>query len=186
MTHAWIKTAIRARFFLTRRNQATRRIHAVLSQYLALARRIGPEAGRRPVRVPPMLGVDENMRDWSYFMILEHNVIVNRSISAIVESLARGEKPTGAGAIDSKKDVMPSSDPGEEQVAALEASVANHIHMVASLNRLRGTATTRHPIFDDLDAHGWHCMFGLHLEIHLRQAQAVLRAIGNDPSTAAC
>lgn len=180
-----MKTAIRARFLLTRRNQATRRIHALLAQYLALARRAGVAAGRRPVRVPPMLGVDENMRDWSFFMILEHNVIVNRSISAIVESLARGEKPTGAGAIDSKTDVMPSADPGEEQVAALEASVANHIRMVAGLPRLRGTATTRHPIFDNLDAHGWHCMFGLHLEIHLRQAQAVVRTIEQHPSVEA-
>ena len=31
-----------------------------------------------------MRGVDEDMRRWSFFMILEHNAIVNRSITASV------------------------------------------------------------------------------------------------------
>ena len=55
-----------------------------------------------------MSGVDEDMRRWSFFMILEHNAIVNRSITASVVQLANGESLTGQATIDVKKGVMPS------------------------------------------------------------------------------
>jgi hypothetical protein len=168
-----IKSAIRARFFLTGRKRASDQIRTALAQYLSLVQGVGPEDGRRAVRVPPMLGVDEDMRDWSLFMILEHNAIVNRSITATLECLARGEKPSGVGVVDPKRDVMPSADPGEEQIQAFQASVETHLKVVSGLRRLRSTRTSRHPLFGQLNAHGWHCMFGFHLEIHRRQAKAV-------------
>lgn len=177
-----IKIAVRARFVLTSRNQASNQIRKVLGKYRSLAQLIGPEAGRRAVRVPPMLGVDEDMRDWSFFMILEHNVIVNQRITRIVDHLMRGETPAGMTAVDMKKSVMPSSAPGEEQIQALRTSVEKQIQIVSHRSNLRTTATTRHPLFGDLNAHGWHCMFGLHLDIHRRQAEAVLRTISQGPA----
>lgn len=122
-----------------------------------------------------MLGVDEDMRDWSFFMILEHNVIVNRVITTVVEKLVRGEEPVVEGVKDPKKDVMPSAHPGKEQVEAFRASVENHINTVSGLPRLRGTATKLHPVFGEFDAHRWHCMFALHLDIHCKQAEYVVR-----------
>ena len=177
-----IRTAVRTRFRLTSRSQASDQIRRSLTQYLSLAQAVAPEAGRRPVRVPPMLGVDEDMRDWSLFMILEHNVIVNCSITAIVESLAKGEKPAAIGVDDPKRDVMPSQDPGEEQIQAFQSSVETHLEVVSRLPRLRSTPTGRHPVFGQLNAHGWHCMFGLHLDIHRSQAKAVCNTINHGPA----
>jgi len=117
------------------------------------------------------------MRSWSLFMILEHNVIVNRSITAIVRALALGEPPDGGGLIDPKRDVMPSADPGPEQIAAFRESVERRLEVVSGLPELRGTLTKQHPVFGMLDAHGWHCMFGLHLQIHLWQAEVVIRVM---------
>ena len=181
MKQLLIKHAVRTRFLLTGRNRASDQIRQLLEQYLALARTIESDAGRRSVRVPPMLGVDEDMRNWSLFMILEHNIIVNRSISAVVQSLARGEKPSGTRDFDPKRDVMPSADPGEEQIQAFRASVETHLENVSRLPRLRSTPTSHHPIFGQLNAHGWHCMFGLHLDLHRKQAEAVIRAINQGP-----
>lgn len=183
MKQLLIKSAIRTRFLMTPRDRASDQIRSYLQRYLTLGRSLRPEDGRRPVRVPAMLGVDEDMRDWSFFMILAHNTIVNRSITAIVRSLARAETPSGAGAIDAQKDVMPSAHAGEEQLRELRASVDAHLNTLASHSGLRRTTTHRHPIFGALTAHGWHCMFGLHLEIHLRQAKSVCRLI--DPSARA-
>ena len=122
-----------------------------------------------------MRGVDEDMRHWSFFMILEHNCIVNRTISAIVRQLAKGEPLSGASIIDLKSGVMPSPNAGSEQVARLRDSVRDHLEAVASLGRLRGTKTARHPVFGDFDAHQWNCMFGLHLKLHHPQAVFVVR-----------
>jgi hypothetical protein len=124
------------------------------------------------------MGVDEDMRDWSFFMILEHNTIVNRSVAGVVRSLALGEDLPASARIDPKRDVMPSADPGAEQVEAFRDSVESHLATVARLPGLRRTSRLPHPVFGDLDAHGWHCMFGLHLEIHLKQAETVAGIVG--------
>lgn len=162
---------------VTSRNRASGHIRKSLDKYLTLTASVAPEDGRRPVWVPPMIGIDEDMRGWSFFGILEHNVIVNRSITEIVKSLVRGQKPAGEGAIDMKNDVMPSTDPGGEQIEAFRTSVEEHLESVSGLRGLRQTSTKRHPVFGELNAHGWHCMFGLHLDIHRKQAEAAIDII---------
>ena len=172
-----LRPVVRTRFLVTGRRRASDQIRKLLGQYLSLAQSIDPDAGRRPIRVPPMLGVDEDMRDWSFFMILEHNVIVNKTITAVVESLVRGEKPMESRDFDPKRDVMPSANPGEEQIQAFRVSVETHLDKVSRLPRLRPSLTSLHPVFGELNAHGWHCMFGLHLGIHRKQAQAAISSI---------
>jgi hypothetical protein len=110
-------------------------------------------------------------------MILEHNAIVNRSIAKVVQDLARGVEPTGAGNIDPKRDVMPSVSPGIEQIGAFQSSVEDYLQMVSELGPLRGTLTKRHPVFGMFDAHKWHCMFGFHLMIHRRQVEYVVKKV---------
>lgn len=172
-----VRSAVRTRFILTGREKASNQIERLLNRYLWLARSIDSEAGRRPVRVPPLMGVDEDMRDWSFFMILEHNVIVNNIFTMVVESLAHGKTPEVSSDFDPKRDVMPSASPGEEQIQAFRRSVEAHLEKVSRLSRLRQGPTSLHPVFGNLNAHGWHCMFGLHLDIHCKQAEAVIQQI---------
>jgi len=172
-----IKPAVRLMFTATSRRRALRQVNRNRSAYLKLAERLGPAAGASYVRVPPMPGVDEDMRDWSFFMILEHNTMVNRSISAIVSQLARGESLRGAAAIDPQKGVMPTPSAGIEQVPRFESAIDDHLDTVAGLGHLRGTRTAPHPLFGDFDAHKWNCMFAFHLKIHVAQAKYVVRSV---------
>lgn len=174
MSNLFLKAAVRTWFALTSRKQATARIQDLLRDYQVLAERVGPAIGSRPVMVPRMPGVDEDMRNWSFFMILEHNAIVNRSVAKVVEDLARGVEPTGEGKIDPKHDVMPSASPGIEQIQLFQDSVEDYLQRVSVLGLLRGTLTKRHPVFGMFDAHQWHCMLGFHLMIHRRQAEYVV------------
>ena len=174
-----IKGFIRLRFLLTSKERACDRIRSILIVYKNLILRLDGDEGRRCYRVPAMRGVDEDMREWSIYMILEHNVIVNRTMTAIVVSLARNEEPRNVPVRDSKKDVMPSVDPGPEQVEAFVASVEDHLRVVKKLKKLRGTLRKQHPIFGLLDAHGWHCMCCLHLEVHAPQVASVFDGIRN-------
>jgi hypothetical protein len=177
MGNGLIRAVVRTKFALTSRDKASQHIQELLDKYLELAESINAEDGVQPVLVPPMVGIDEDMCNWSFFMILEHNTIVNRSISSIIQSLVRGEEPTGAGAIDPKKDVMPSQNPGEEQIQAFRTSIEEHLSMISGLSRLRGSLTTPHPIFGDFDVHQWHCMLDFHLLLHYKQADYVVREI---------
>jgi hypothetical protein len=98
MSNLFLRIAVRTWFTLTSRDQASTQIQKLCDRYLALAALIDAEGGLLVVPVPKMLGVDEDMRNWSFFNILEHNAIVNRSFTSIIESLVRGEEPEGAGA----------------------------------------------------------------------------------------
>jgi len=124
-----------------------------------------------------MPGVDQDMSMWSFYMIMEHNEIVNRSISAIVVQLSRDESLHGLATIDPKTDVMPSAFAGEEQLSRFHDSISNHIQVLKTLGKLRGTKTSLHPVFGDFDAHKWNCMFSFHLKLHYRQAEYVVRAV---------
>ena len=176
-----VKALVRSLFLATSRQRSVQQTRRILSGYLRLSERIAPEDGRRPVAVPPMPGVDEEMRNWSFFMILEHNAIVSRSISAMVQQLARGERPSGAAVIDPKKDVMPTPDAGPETLPAMQDAVHAHLERLARLSKLRGTLTARHPVFGEFDAHKWNCMFAFHMRIHYKQAAYVMRAVSSAP-----
>ncbi len=167
---------IRAILRTTSNQHARDQSRKVLGRYLALAGKLGPEQGAIPVMVPPMRGVDEDMREWSFFMLLEHNTLVNRSITATVEQLVRGQQLTGLAAIDPKSGVLPSAQPGMEQVKWFEESVCAHLDSVKKLGGLRGTTTSEHPVFGTFDAQMWHAMFPFHLKLHLKQAEFLVRA----------
>ena len=173
MSNLIIKAAVRTLFTFTSREKALERSRILLGQYLRLAEGLSEKDGQLCVEVPPMRGVDEDMREWSFFMILEHNAIVNRSITASVVQLANGELLSGPATIDVKKGVMPSGTADESQIGLFTDSVTNHTASVECLKQLRGTRTSPHPIFGNFDAHKWNCMFAFHLGLHLPQAKYV-------------
>jgi hypothetical protein len=177
MSNLLIKAAIRTLFTFTSREKALEKSETVLRQYLRLADGLPNELGQLCVEVPAMRGVDEDMRRWSFFMILEHNAIVNRSITATILQLVKGEVLSGSAAIDPKKDVMPSSSAGESQIGDFADSVTNHIEAIRCLKQLRNTGTSPHPIFGKFDAHKWNCMFAFHLGLHLKQAEYVVSKV---------
>lgn len=179
MTNALLKSAIRTQFLFTPKSRAIAQAGTLLRKYMLLAERLSAAEGRRQVEVPPMPGVDEEMRRWSFFMILEHNTIVNRGISATVQQLVNDEPLHGAATINPKTDVDPRATADEAQVRRFRDSVAEHLAMVKVLGRLRGTRTAPHVIFGDFDAHKWNCMFAFHLGLHYRQAAHVVRRINS-------
>lgn len=178
MSNPIIKAVIRSRFLLTSRDSASGNIRKNSDAYLLLAQHFGESPGAKPVIVPPMIGVDPEMRGWSFFQLLEHNVIVNRSIAAMVEALALGKEPAGAALIDPKTDVLPKRLSGPEQVQAFRSSVDDYLALISTLPEPWGTAERPHPVFGPFDAHKWHCMFGLHLGLHLQQARKILSLLG--------
>lgn len=176
MSNPLIKAMVRSRFNLTSREAAVKQTKGVLKEYLQLANGLDEISGSTAVTVPRMLGVDEDMRGWSFFMLLRHNTIVNQAISANISRLALGE-PEPTQKFNVKKDVMPGEDCGIEQVALFKASVISHLNSLKQLGNLKGTRETKHPLFGSFDAHKWNCMLAFHLRIHLKQAALIRGAV---------
>lgn len=172
MSNPFLKAIVRTRFRFTSEKSVEKQTKDVLRKYLALSKHVDKASGAKSVTVPSMIGVDEDMRQWSFFSLLQHNTIVNHAISANIRRLALGEPPLKI-PFDAKSDVMPSADCGTEQVELFEKSVTDHLAMIPDLPTLRGTLRTNHPLFGSFDAHMWNCMFAFHLEIHLKQASII-------------
>lgn len=172
MIRSLIKIFVQTRFKLSSAKRVEKQTRRLLKEYLRLAQGLDEISGSEPITVPPMFGLDEDMRGWTFFMILRHNTIVNNAISANIRRLALGE-PTPAKKFDHKHDVMPAEDCGIEQIAIFKASVLSHLESIRPLGELRGTKTKDHPRFGSFDAHKWNCMFAFHLKVHLRQAMFV-------------
>ena len=139
---------------------------------MKLAAGLSDETGRRVVEVPAMLGVDEDMRRWSFFELLRHNTIVNRTISGNVRRLAAGEADPQE-KFDIKRDVMPPENCGIEEVESFRQSLEDHLELLKDLPELKGTRETMHRLFGSFDAHKWNCMLPFHLKIHLKQAALI-------------
>jgi len=174
---ALVKTIIRTKFSLTSKAATTKQSEKHLASYLQLAEQLGDLQGQESVQVPKMIGVDEEMRGWSFYELLEHNVIVNRVIKTTVSHLVNGESLDSIKGMNPKSDVMPSSAAGAEQVEAFKVSTEDYLKMVEAMGDLKGTKRLRHPVFGHFDAHMWHCMFAFHLKIHLKQAQTIVRGL---------
>ncbi len=167
-----IKAMVRTKFALQSPKAATEEIRREYELTLKVAEDLGTELAARPVRVPELMGIDEDMRDWSVYQMLEHNLIVNGEITRVVASLARGTPYETT--FNAKTDTVPSASPGPEQVEAFRTSVEDFLALVegelADIN-LRKSTKRQHPQFGLMTAHDWHCMFGFHLMLHRQQAE---------------
>ena len=134
------------------------------------ARRLAPGDWSEPNRLPPMQGLTAPMRDWSAGMTLWHTRGANRGIMDTVIALARGNSP---GPMDTRTFDAPPAEAGPEQLPLLEETVGAYLEALDRLPALHTAARRRHPIFGTMDAHGWHCLFALHLRIHRRQLERI-------------
>ncbi|MEX1045594.1 MAG: hypothetical protein WEC73_05650 [Chthoniobacterales bacterium] len=176
MSSIALRTAIHTLFSFTSRQRVSEQCVKLSESYEKLFDGITKEAGMLRVEVPRMRGVDEDMRNWSFFEVLEHNAMVNRSITATVCQLAGGIPLSGSATIDTKKGVMPTGFADEGILPTFLDSIAAHNGEVEKLGRLRGTVKSQHPVFGPFDAHQWNCMFAFHLGLHLPQAEFVAKA----------
>ena len=146
---------------------------------LAVTKSLSDEELSQRVRLAPMPGLGPDMLYWSVAMTLEHLALVQRGMRLVVARLATGRNVTMQ--IDYENDFTPHPEAGREQVAAFTASVENYLRKVEKLPKLRDTPRFEHFIFGDLDAQGWHALFGAHLLIHRRQLQVMAEELSKAP-----
>lgn len=175
MSNIVLRTAIHTLFSFSGRRRVSEQCVKLSENYERLFDGVTKEIGMLRVEVPRMRGVDEDMRNWSFFELLEHNTIVNRSITATVCQLAEGIPLSGSATIDLKKDVMPTGSPDKSILQTFLDSITFHIDEVKKLDRLSGTKKSKHPVFGPFDAHKWNCMFSFHLGLHLPQAEFIAK-----------
>lgn len=166
-----IKLAVRTKFIFTSNRNAIKDIRHEAELTLRAFDGVEDALCRKQAKVSKMLGVDEDMRDWSFYMLLEHNIIVNRRIRLGVHALETGV-PLEDG-FNVKKDVMPSQRVDDSTLQRFQETVDHFIDSLPGFPKPWDKNRSPHPIFGNLNIHDWICMFGFHLHIHRKQAEAL-------------
>lgn len=170
-----IGTGIRTAARFVSKDRLTRLFRAEAERAIALARGLSEQQGREPVLIERFIGIEDSSRHWSVYMTLEHLVIVNTAIAAILPQLYSGRV---VGTEVRIEEVKPVPEAGPEQIADLEALVARYVEIVDKLGNLRAGASLPHPWFGPLSAAQWHALATVHNSTHRRQIARIKRVLG--------
>lgn len=157
---------------LTSKQAALRRFASQAEGLLQAVAVIEPAVGIRRVLIDRPAGIEDSSRHWSLYMVLEHLVIVNGGIVHIVRALCRGSDKLADVRIEN---VKPHEEAGPEQVEAFRRSVELYVKAVSSLDDLHTPLRHPHPWFGPMSAHQWHCLAAVHMSLHRRQAERILK-----------
>ncbi|NEX18180.1 MAG: hypothetical protein C1943_16615 [Halochromatium sp.] len=142
---------------------------------LVAARSLSEARGRQRVRIERFIGIEDSSRDWSVYMTLEHLVIVNTAIAAILPQLYSGSL---IGTQVRSEEVKPVPEAGPEQIDDLAALVERYTEIVDKLGNLHTGAKLPHPWFGPLSAAQWHALATIHNSTHRRQIERIKQALG--------
>lgn len=121
-------------------------------------------------------GIEDSSRYWSVAMTVEHLNIVGTGIRTLINGLRRGESNLPVVRVENVK------PRGEAELADVRNAFVRLLADAASAAQVervipRGEGPrAAHPWFGPIDAHQWHCLLGLHQQIHRRQIEAICSA----------
>ncbi len=141
---------------------------------MAVARSLSEAQGRQRVRIERFIGIEDSSRAWSVYMTLEHLVIVNTAIAAILPQLYSGRV---VGTQVKIEEVKPVPEAGPEQIDDLTALLERYTDIVDKLGNLHTGTKLTHPWFGALSAAQWHALATIHNSTHRRQIERIKQAL---------
>lgn len=169
-----LAAAIRLSARVYSKDRITALFRQEVNRALALASSVTPEQGQRRVRIRRFFGVEADSCRWSVFMTLEHLVIANAAIIALLPRLYSGHDAALGLPTD---DLQPIADAGPEQIGSLATLAERYAEVVGKLGNLHAGRRCHHPWFGTLSAAQWHALAAFHASTHRRQIERILRLL---------
>jgi hypothetical protein len=167
-----LASGIRLSARLYGKDRITALLHDETRLALTLAARVEPEDGRRLVRIRRFFGVEASSCNWSVYMALEHLVIANAAITALLPRLYGGQD---SGLSFPLEELKPLATAGPEQIDNLAALLERYTEVVDKLGNLHAGSRCAHPWFGSLSAAQWHALAAFHTSTHRRQIGRILK-----------
>jgi hypothetical protein len=156
------------------RDAATRKFLDEQNQIAALLNRCDPTLACERVLIPRLRGLEDSSRHWSVAMTLDHLRITNTSFVQIIRCLAGNSIPPG---VASTAAVKPSADASLKVVHAYNQACSQVLEAVRENPNLKTAVKFAHPWFGPMNAEGWHLLAGMHMGIHRKQIEAILKGL---------
>ncbi len=151
-----------------------RLFRAEAGRAITLSRRLPHELGSRRVLIGRFPGIEDSSRHWSVYMTLDHLVMVNTAITALIHAVCANRNHGTEIRIE---DVKPHAGAGADRVHALGSVVDRYSHQIERLGPLRSRARHSHPWFGPLTARQWHALAAIHNRIHRIQIEKIVRRL---------
>lgn len=141
---------------------------------LVLTREVPDELGARPVLIPRLPGIERDSRHWSLYMTLDHLVMVNTAITALIHGICSDRHHQ----IEIRlEDVRPHADAGPDRIEALANLVERYSGVIDRLGHLSSRTRHPHPWFGPLTARQWHALAAIHNRTHRVQIEQIRRRL---------
>ena len=119
------------------------------------------------------LGIEDDTRDWSIAMVIEHLIIVGSGIIEVIKTLGREEPVAMNIRIE---DVKPHS--GAHTLAELQ-SLLDTYHQTYTSPKKNSLMTKALPWFIEFNNQEWNTFLAIHTWVHRRQIKAILNKLSS-------
>lgn len=141
---------------------------------LAMSRRLTRAQGFERVAISRFAGIERESCHWSVYMTLDHLVMVNTAITALIHAIC---VDADHGVEIQLADVWPHENAGADRIHALSAVVERYSRLIERLGSLRSRARYPHPWFGTLTARQWHALAAIHNRTHRIQIEKIVQRL---------
>ena len=128
------------------------------------------------VLIERTFAIEDDTRQFSINMVLEHLTIAGRAIKIVIDTLSQEKEFTTEIKIENVK-------PHENKINQLEEFLDfynSYFDFISNLPRKQSKTKKRHPWFVEFNNFDWSVFMYMHTFIHRRQIQAIIKELNNE------
>ena len=122
------------------------------------------------VLIDHILGIEDDTRDWSVALVIEHLMIVNTGIIEVVKTLSEERSFDGLISIEAVK-------PKNQAVSINELKQIMKEYETFIPHNKNSKMTKAHPWFIEFNNKDWNTFLAIHTWVHKRQIKAIVKDI---------
>lgn len=138
-----------------------------------LVNSINKEKLTQKVLIDRVFAIEDDTRQFSLNMVLEHLVIAGTLIKEVIETLSKEQEFKNDIKIENVKPNKNIQDEYEE----FEKFYAGYIKFIKNHQKNQSKIKKRHPWFIEFNNYDWSIFMFMHTFIHRRQIQAILKEL---------
>lgn len=150
-------------------NKEVRKIESIVNK-------IPKEDLQKRVIIDRVFAIEDNSRDFSVNMVMEHLVIAGTGVMGIIHTLSKEEEFTQEVTIEGVKPYANSADMLKEFLAFMQ----KYDSFINSLPKKKSVMTKKHPWFVEFNNFEWSAFMFIHTLIHRRQIEAIVSKISTE------
>ncbi|WP_072681992.1 hypothetical protein [Arcobacter sp. LA11] len=142
----------------------------------SLVEKLPKELHQKQVIIDRVFAIEDNTRQFSINMVLEHLTIAGNAVMLVIETLSQEEEFQKEIKIE---DVKPKKNK-EEQLSEFLEFYNKYFEYINKHPKKQSKTKKKHPWFIEFNNYDWSIFMFMHTFIHRRQIEAIIKKLGED------